>query len=137
VEKLSAAMEKYLKTIYYMSRHNAVVHISGIAVQMRVSKASACRATDFLHEKGLVRKNRYRGLSLTSRGERQAELICNKYKIIQTFLSEILEIAPSVAQKDAGGFGHCISLESLQAMHRHLQRRGQAGPEEMEKASCL
>ncbi|OPX92262.1 MAG: Transcriptional regulator MntR [Pelotomaculum sp. PtaB.Bin013] len=116
MEKLSAAMENYLKTIYSICRFNTMTHVSEIAAKMNLSKASVCRATDILSDKGLSRKDKYRDLSFTAEGLYQAELISNKYDIIQTFLNEVLDVDPSVAEKDACSFEHSISLKSLQSM---------------------
>jgi DtxR family Mn-dependent transcriptional regulator len=122
MEKLSAAMEDYLKTIYIMCYESPFTRVSYIAARMGVTKASVCRATDILSQKGLVIKNKYSSLSLTPEGQRQAELLSNKCRIIQTFLNGILDVDPSVAEKDACSFEHSISLESLQSMHQYLER---------------
>ncbi|SHI03093.1 iron (metal) dependent repressor, DtxR family [Sporobacter termitidis DSM 10068] len=122
MEKLSAAMENYLKTIYNLSRHNPATRVSDIAAHMKLSKASVCRATDLLADKGLVSKSKLDGISLTDEGLEQAALISNKYDIIQMFLNEVLNIDPAVAERDACSFEHSISLESLQSMHSYLQK---------------
>lgn len=114
-------MENYLKIIYNICREHTTAHVSDIAARMKLSKASVCRATDFLSAKGLVNKDKYRGLSLTAEGLMKAELLSNKYNIIHTFLNEVLNIDPSVAEKDACSFEHSISLESLESMHQYLE----------------
>ena len=124
MEKLSAAMEDYLKTIYHLSSCNSAIYIREIARQMRVSKASVCRATDFLCRKGLIVKNKYQDLSLTEEGYKQAALLSRKNSILQKFLSEILHIDPNVADKDACSIEHGISLESFQSICRYLESRG-------------
>ncbi len=60
MEKLTANMEDYLKTIYLLqpSESAAIIHISDIAASMNISKASVCRATDVLTEKGLLTKDK-------------------------------------------------------------------------------
>jgi Mn-dependent DtxR family transcriptional regulator len=121
MEKLSPAMENYLKAIYTMCRRDTTTRVIDIAAHMNLSKASVCRATNFLSDKGLIQKGKYREISLTAEGRKQAELITNKYDIIQSFLNEILQIDPSVAGEDACSFEHSISLQSLQSMHRYLE----------------
>lgn len=120
MEKLSAPMEDYLKTIYNLCRYSKTTRVSDIAARMKLSKASVCRATDFLSEKGLICKDKYRGVSLTSEGLEQAELLSDKYDIIQTFLNKVLDIDRTVSEKDACSFEHTISLESLQSMHQYM-----------------
>jgi DtxR family Mn-dependent transcriptional regulator len=98
--------------------------VSDIAARMGVTKASASNAANLLANKGLIRKEDYRGLSLTSEGLKQAMLLSNKHKIIQRFLREVLSVDPSVADKDACSFEHAISLESLHSMSRYLEDHG-------------
>jgi DtxR family Mn-dependent transcriptional regulator len=121
MEKLSAAMENYLKIIYNMCGDHTAAHVSAIAARMKLSKASVSRATDILAKKGLVHKDRCYGISLTAEGLKSAALISNKYNIIQSFLNEVLEVDPSVAEKDACSFEHSISLESLRSMNQCLE----------------
>lgn len=120
MEKPSAVMENYLKTIYFMCCDNTLIHVTDIAIRMKLSKASVCRATYFLSEKGLVNKNRYHGLTLTPKGLKQAKLLSKRYNIIQTFLNKVLGVDLPIATEDACNFEHTISLESLQAMQRYL-----------------
>ncbi len=123
--KLSAAMEDYLKTIYRISQSNSNIHVSDISVQMGVSKASVCKATDLLAGKGLVQKDRYRNLALTPEGLKQAELLFQKNNIIKRFLHEILNVDPGIAEKDACCIEHCVSGESFESIRHYLESRGE------------
>lgn len=60
-------------------------------------------------------------MCLTVEGLKQAEHLCGKHSVIRQFLSEVLDVDPSIAERDACVFEHCISLESLQSMHRYLE----------------
>lgn len=120
MKKLSPTMENYLKTIYLMSGIDSTLHVSDIAAEMHLSKASVCRATDFLFEQGLIDKSKYRGFCLTEEGLQEAQLIANKFQIIKSFLVEVLEIDPLTADQDACSFEHNISIKSLASMQRIL-----------------
>jgi DtxR family Mn-dependent transcriptional regulator len=121
MEKLSAAMENYLKTIYSMCRDHTTTRVSDIAAHMKLSKASVSQATDFLSEKGLVQKFKYQGLRLTAEGYRQAALLSQKNVIIKRFLQEVLNVDPSVAEKDACDMEHCVSFESFQSICNYFE----------------
>lgn len=121
MEKLSSSMENYLKTIYYICDYHSAARISMIAAKMGVSKASASKAVSLLEDKDLIRRLHDRSLYLTPEGLCCATLISKKHKIIKTFFSVILNVAPSVADKDACNFEHTISLESLQSMCKYLE----------------
>lgn len=121
MEKLSSSLENYLKTIYNLCHYHSTARVSEIAAKLEVSKASASRAVSILESKDLVCKLSNRTLYLTTEGMNHATLIINRHKIIKTFFSVILKVAPSVADKDACSFEHTISLESLQSMCRYLE----------------
>jgi DtxR family Mn-dependent transcriptional regulator len=133
MEKLSASMENYLKTIYCMSGRHSTARVSDVAVKMEVSKASVSKAVSILANRGLVCKLNNRALHLTPEGMKHAALVLNKHEIIRKFLIEVLNIAPCIADKDACSFEHGISFESLQAMCRYLEiGDGLAGAEALE-----
>jgi Mn-dependent DtxR family transcriptional regulator len=125
MEKLTAAMEDYLKTIYRMSHRSATIHVSAIAAEMGLSKASVCRATDFLSGKGLLSKSKYQGLSLTAEGCKQAAHLSQKNSIIQRFFCNILNVHPDIAEKDACSVEHCLSFESFQSICDYLENHEQ------------
>jgi Mn-dependent DtxR family transcriptional regulator len=123
MEKLSPAMEDYLKRIYDLSRQDreGIVHVSDLALQMGVSKACASRATDTLSQKGLVRKDKYYGIWLSPTGRRRAVTLLKRHDTIQRFFGEILRVDPTVAEKDACKLEHCISVESYRAICDYLE----------------
>jgi Mn-dependent DtxR family transcriptional regulator len=126
MKKLSPAMEDYLKKIYQLSGDDAdkIVHVSELALQMKVSKPCASRATDTLSEKSLLMKNKYQGVSLTTDGKQQAELLIRRHSVIRRFLSDILHVDPLIAEQDACGIEHSISPESYQSLTRYLDDIG-------------
>jgi Mn-dependent DtxR family transcriptional regulator len=122
MEKLSPAMEDYLKRIYNLSGRGAVrlVHVGELASRMGVSKACASRATSTLSEKGLIQKSKYQGVTLTQEGKKQAATLQKRHKTIRRFLSEVLLVDPIIAEKDACRVEHDISAESYRSICRYL-----------------
>ncbi|MDR3050240.1 MAG: metal-dependent transcriptional regulator [Oscillospiraceae bacterium] len=118
-------MEDYMKTIYRLSRLDGggLVHISAIAAAMGIKKASACRATDALAEKGLLQKDRYKGLCFTEQGLRYVLFIVWRYTVITRFLHEALGVDLDIAREDACGVEHVISGQSYQAICAFLGER--------------
>ncbi|MDR3349089.1 MAG: metal-dependent transcriptional regulator [Acidaminococcales bacterium] len=122
MEKLSPAMEDYLKTIYgigeFASRNP--IRISDIAARMGKSKASACYATKTLQGKGLLTKSKYATVHLTDAGARQAEFILKRNSVVSRFLKEVLKVADRTAETDACGIEHVISFECYQSISHYL-----------------
>lgn len=123
MEKLTPAMEDYLKKIYCMSGYDieSVVHVNDLALRMGVSKACTSRATNILSEKGLIRKRKYQGFSLTPQGKKQAAVLSKRYSVLRRFFSEILRVDPLIAAKDACKFEHSISAESYRSIREYLR----------------
>jgi DtxR family Mn-dependent transcriptional regulator len=125
MEKLSAAMEDYLKAIYELCSKGVGARVSDIAERMAVSKASVIQAMNVLEGKGLITKGEHKERNLTSKGKRQVKLISNKHTIIHQFLTEVLKVDPVIADLDACSFEHTISLESLSSIDQYLRQHTQ------------
>ncbi|MDR2005754.1 MAG: metal-dependent transcriptional regulator, partial [Acidaminococcales bacterium] len=113
MEKLSPAMEDYLKAIYSISEFDSgnPIRISDIAARMGKSKASACYATKTLSGRGLLTKSKYAAIRLTDAGARQAEFILKRNGVVRRFLKEVLKVGERTAEADACGIEHVISFE--------------------------
>lgn len=120
---LSASMQNYIKAVYELSSGNGGVRVVDIADNLSVSKASTCAAMKILQEKELVYRDRHRLVHLTESGEQQAILTLDKFAIVRQFLVEILEIRPSIADTDACAIEHSISVDTLCALCRHINRK--------------
>ena len=147
-------MENYLKMIYrlhikscsetkYQSyevseqQPQGAVHTSEVAMRLGVSKPSACRATDLLAEKGLLRKDRYKRIYLTTDGIDQAAVIVGRYTVIERFLNEVLQMDLEKAQTDACGMEHIISNECYECMRAYLETHTTALSKSKENAKDL
>ncbi|MEA4845737.1 MAG: metal-dependent transcriptional regulator [Clostridiaceae bacterium] len=125
MEMLSPNMEEYMKTIFKLHRlsGDGIVHISDIAEDRGLRKASVCRATDILAEKGFVQKDRYKGLYFTKKGLQYAYYIERRYSIITRFLNEVLRVDLDTARKDACGIEHVISDECYRSICLFLREQ--------------
>ncbi len=122
MEKLTVAMEDYLRAIYELRHKDVGVRVSDIALRMGVTKASVSQATAVLESNGLIIKGEHREIYLTSKGMRRVKHISSKHTIILEFFTEVLKVDPAVADKDACSFEHSISTESLRSIERYLKQ---------------
>jgi Mn-dependent DtxR family transcriptional regulator len=122
MKKLTPNMEDYMKAIYKLHRASGdgTVHISNIAADMGVRKASVCNATGVLEEKGFVRKDKYVCLYLTEAGLQYAVFIEQRHSVLTRFLNEILGVTLDTAEQDACGMEHVISGESYRSIRSYL-----------------
>lgn len=68
-----------------------------------------------LAERGLVKHERYRGVALTADGRRLALEVMRHHRLIETFLSEVLEMPWDQVHAEADVLEHVIS-EDLEAL---------------------
>jgi len=111
---LSSNMEDYLETIYVIKKKNGVVRVRDISSMMNVKAPSVTSALNVLSKKGLLIHGKYGYVDLTSKGERVASKVLERHNAILKFLTEILDIDPTTAKKDACGMEHSASSKTLE-----------------------
>ena len=124
MERLSPAMENYLKVIYLVSgfgKKNSI-RVQDIASYMKLTKSSVSRAANFLSQKGLLKKGHYTTISFTETGKQQAQFIMEKHSIIQRFLCGVLAINDKLAEEDASNIGNVISLECYKSICEYMEK---------------
>lgn len=124
MEKLTFTMENYLEAIYELSKQGTGARVSDIAERLGVTKASTNSAMSTLAEKGLITNEKYKEVFLTPLGYELAELTSQKHHVIQQFLTKILKVELSVAEKDACAIEHVISNASITAMKDYMLEQG-------------
>ncbi|MDR0357629.1 MAG: metal-dependent transcriptional regulator [Clostridiales Family XIII bacterium] len=118
MEELSPSIEDCLRTIYLLRGEDAekIVRVSELAKQMNISMACVSRDTKLLAEKGLIQKNKYRGVFLTPKGEKQAAELSRRHSMIRRFLNEVLHVDRDVAEKNACDAEHILTDEVYRSM---------------------
>ena len=85
--------DQYLKAIYLVQQQTDEPASTGrIADRLDVSPASANEMVGKLEERGLADHEKYKGVSLTDEGIRQARDALETYCIIERFLLQVLEV---------------------------------------------
>lgn len=110
---LSPNMEMYLKTILRLGRDGSPVRVKAIADAMTVTMPSVSGALQQLKLKGLVLHPSYGAVRLTSRGRRAAGAINQRYEVLQQFFTEVLNLDPRSADRDACEIEHVVSAKTL------------------------
>ena len=109
---LSAKMEDYLKAIYRLEREgDPPVATSTIAEMLEVTPPTATSMVEKLAERGLVEREKYKGVTLTSEGETVALEVIRHHRLLETFLTEKLGYDWSEVHEEAEILEHHISEE--------------------------
>jgi len=110
-------VEDYIEVVYELISRKGYARPSDIAEQLGVRTASVTGMLQRLHGLGLIVYERYRGLTLTPKGERLARNVHQRHLTILRFL-RVLGIEEKVAKKDAEGIEHHVHGTTMERIGR-------------------
>jgi DtxR family Mn-dependent transcriptional regulator len=116
--ELTDAIQDYLKEIYKLEAAGRRATTSALAEVLEISPPSVTAMLKKLATLGLVRHERYRGATLTERGERVALEVIRHHRLIEQYLVETLGIPIDAVHVEADRLEHALS-EELEA---HIDR---------------
>ncbi len=108
---LSAVMEDYLKGIYQLQHEGSDerVRTSAIAEHLDVTPPTVTSMLSKLEERGLAEREKYKGVSLTTEGERVALEVIRHHRLLEAYLTEHLDFTWSEVHDEADRLEHHIS----------------------------
>jgi DtxR family Mn-dependent transcriptional regulator len=109
---MTQSLEDYLEMVSFLSDEGEV-RVTDIATRLGVSKPSVLTALRTLEEQGLLEHERYRGVTLTREGVRQAADIRERHSTLTLFLKNVIGVSAETAEKDACKMEHLLSNETL------------------------
>lgn len=110
---ISASLEDYLETIYWLMREHRVARSKDIAERLGVTKSSVTGALRQLTSSGYVNYAPYSFVTLTEEGERLAQTIAKRHRVLGEFLHRVLGIEAGMADANACRIEHAIDGEVL------------------------
>lgn len=110
--------EDYIKAIYQLRLEGGPVATTALARRLGVRSASITGMLQTLARRGLVRYRRYRGVSLSGRGERAALTIIRRHRLWEMFLVRFLGYAWDGVHVEAERLEHVTSA----TLERRLDR---------------
>lgn len=118
----SEAEEMYLITIAMAVEegHEGPVPIPYLGRKLEVSRVSANEMVKKLVEKGFVTYEPYKGVSLTTNGERVADDVLRHRRLWALFLSDHLGLSPAAADVVACEFEHITPSEVAERLYHFL-----------------
>jgi DtxR family Mn-dependent transcriptional regulator len=118
--KLSPNMEMYLKTILRLGRDGQTVRVKAIADALGITMPSVSGALRQLKAKGLVLHSAYGAVRLSARGRRAAGQVDERYEILRKFFTDVLDLDPRTADRDACEIEHVLGNETLERLTAFL-----------------
>ena len=107
--------EDYLEIIADLLNSKGEARIVDIANKLGIAQATANKTVQRLQNQGYVKKEPYRSIFLTLRGQELASISKKKHIIVLTFLKK-LGIDNKTAEADAEGIEHHVSQKTLKKM---------------------
>jgi len=115
------AVEDYAKAIYGLQRQEeGPITTSALAERLGVAPSSVTAMVKRLDEAGLVRYERYHGVTLTRAGEKVALEVIRHHRLIEAFLADALEMPWDRVHDEAEVLEHYISEDLEQRIAEKL-----------------
>ena len=111
----STAVEDYLERILELINSKGYARVIDIAAALKISQASVTNMVQRLDAEGLLKYEKYRGLTLTVAGKKLARRIAQRHKLLTEFL-RLLGVDDQVIHQDVEGMEHHISPPTLRAI---------------------
>lgn len=113
----SVAVEDYLEKILELIDSKGYARVADIAEGLKIAQPSVSNMMQRLDEKGLLKYEKYRGMTLTEEGERVARRIIKRHGLLEEFL-DLVGIDKETAYNDVEGMEHHISPQTLRAIEQ-------------------
>src|SRR5919107_3619342 len=108
-EHVTVAEEEYLQTLFWL--HEAGLQMTGanVARAMQLSAPTVHEMIGRLERDGYITRGGDKSISFTESGERHAEEICRRHRLIERFLTDVLGIPWDEVHEEAERLEHAMS----------------------------
>ena len=113
--------EDYLEQILMLLEQKGHARSVDIAAGLNVSKPSVSVAMKKLKENGYIKMSTDNLISLTDKGYSIARKIYDRHQALTKYLMQ-LGVSAETAREDACKIEHDLSVESFDAIRRHVQQ---------------
>jgi len=117
--KIMKSAEDYLEAMLMMQERHGYIRSIDIAAELRVSKPSVSYAVKRLRENGYIQMAGDGHITLNPSGLEIAERIYERHKVLTRVLMSI-GVSEATAREDACKLEHDLSVESFEAIKRHI-----------------
>ena len=114
--------ENYLETILLLKQRDSRVRSIDIARHLGFAKPSVSRAVGILKREGFIRVDHGGLIELTEKGQKKADEIHERHRIISDYLVRTLHIDEKIAETDACRIEHVISTETFEKIRGYVEK---------------
>jgi DtxR family Mn-dependent transcriptional regulator len=127
LSEVTSVMQEYLAETYRVASYQSddFVSTSELAERMNKTAPAVVRMASRLLEGGLIEHEKYQGIRLTSKGEREALISIRRHRIVEVFLVKVMGYGWEEVHEEADLLGAVVSdglLERMAAMADYPRR---------------
>jgi DtxR family manganese transport transcriptional regulator len=116
-------IDDYVELISDLIREVGEARQVDMAARLGVSQPTVAKMLKRLATVGLIEQIPWRGVFLTSEGEKLAQASRERHQIVESFLL-VLGVSPDIARRDAEGMEHHVSQETLERFRQFTLQHG-------------
>jgi DtxR family Mn-dependent transcriptional regulator len=120
--RLSYEAEEYVEAIYRLQKRTGVAKTKELAEELRVVPGSITNTIEHLEKHGLVAHEPYRGVKLTTKGEKLALDILRRHRLAERLLTDVLDAEWSDVHESACRLEHVLTDDVIALLEKKLQR---------------
>ena len=112
LELATPSMEDYIEQIYLQIEAKGQARVSDVAESLSVLPSSVTKMAQRLHKEGYVVYERYKDISLTTRGQNFGERLVQRHELLEQFL-RIIGVKEENVYGDVEGIEHHLSWDAM------------------------
>ncbi|TSI06460.1 transcriptional regulator MntR [Lysinibacillus sp. BW-2-10] len=106
------SMEDHIEQIYLLIQSKGYARVSDIAEALSVLPSSVTKMVQKLDKDGYLVYEKYRGLTLTAKGEKLGERLVKRHELLEQFL-RLIGVDEGRIYEDVEGIEHHLSWNSI------------------------
>lgn len=118
--KVSPSAEDYLKNIYELQEREGLARTKKLADRMQVSLGTITNTVELLEKHALIKHTRYKGVTLTEKGNQIALDVIRRHRLTERLLTDILRMDWSKVHEVACKLEHDITEEVIKPLGKIL-----------------
>ncbi|MFH5184877.1 transcriptional regulator MntR [Paenibacillus sp. TAB 01] len=128
------SMEDYLERIYKLIDEKGYARVSDIAEGLEVHPSSVTKMIQKLDKDNYLIYEKYRGLVLTSKGQKMGKRLVDRHQLLEQFLT-LIGVSEDTIYQDVEGIEHHLSWDSITCIETLIEyfRRDPSRTEELMK----
>lgn len=106
------SMEDHIEQIYQLIEQKGYARVSDIAEALEVLPSSVTKMVQKLDKDGYLHYEKYRGLTLTPKGNKLGKKLVKRHDLLENFL-RLAGVSEELIYQDVEGIEHHLSWESI------------------------